>query len=337
LNGHNQPTPKVTIADVAKAAGVSKTLVSFVLNGRSDVSDTTRKRIETVITELDYHPNRQARLLVQRKTGVVGLLLEVRTYTDLLVLHFLSALGERLSDFGYGLLLLRSGKHSPLEAAISPVQERKVDGLVLMDVLRDDPRAEWLEAVGFPYVLYSSPDQQKKHYVDVDYDAGAELVVSRLVAGGHSSIGLVSGPVQYQYVHRREASFRQAAERCGLRLEERHCFHGDLTEESGRVIGARLAALGQRPTALFAVTDMIAQGVMRGLIDGGIQVPREMAVIGYGDTPSAAGTRPALTTVHIPMSELGVAAADRIIARINGEEPVHPSVLIPHLVLRDSG
>ena len=335
--GRRPPERKVTIADVARAAGVSKTLVSFVLNGRADVGEVTRQRIQTVIAELGYRPNRQARLLVQKKVGVVGLLLEIRAYTDLLVLHFVSALGERLADFGYGLLLLRSGKQNPLEIIASAVEEHKVDGLILMDVLRQDPRVEWLEEAGFPYMLFSSTDQVQDHYVDVDYLPAARLVADHLVERGHQRVGLIAGPAEYQYIHRREESFRRAAEERGLELPEGHCFRGDLTEASGWESGVRLAALPQRPTALFAVTDAMALGAMRGLMDRGVQVPRDLAVIGFGDSPAASGVRPALTTVHMPIQEMGRAAAAGIIVRIDGGEGGGVYIAKPRLVVRDSG
>lgn len=328
---------KVTISDVAKAAGVSKTLVSFVLNGRSDVGEATKQRVQAVIEELGYRPSRQARLLVQRRTGIVGLVLEVRAYTDLMVLNFMSAVGERLAEYGYGLLLLSNPKKGPLETVADAVEEQMVDGLILMDVLHKDPRVDLLEQSGFPYMLYSTTASQPPHYVDVNFDEGAQLVVDRLWEQRHRRIGLIAGPAQYQFSFGREESFRRAVAQKGLELEEQHCFRGDFTAGSGWEIGNRLVALERRPTALFSVTDIMAAGAIHGLTDGGILVPRDMAVIGYGNSPFASGVRPALTTVHLPNIEMGYAAAEGIVARVEGKEHGGPFIFSPHLVTRESG
>jgi DNA-binding LacI/PurR family transcriptional regulator len=328
---------KVTITDVAKAAGVSKTLVSFILNGRSDVSVATKQRVQDVIAELGYRPNRQARLLGQRKTGIVGLAMKVRAYTDLMVLTFIAALGERLAEHDYGLLLLTHSKKEPLEIVTAAVEDRMVDGLVLMDVLHVDPRVKLLEKCGFPYMLYSSNDDSLLHYVDVNYDEAARLVVDRLWEQGHRQICLLTGPVHYRFSFGREESFRRAVVAKGLQLDEHHCFRGDFTEGSGWEIGKRLAALERRPTALFSVTDMMAIGAIHGLIAGGVHLPRDMAVIGFGNSPIASGVHPALTTVHLPNAEMGYAAAEVIVARIDGKEHGGPYIFMPHLVVRESG
>lgn len=328
---------KATIADVAKAAGVSKTLVSFVLNGRPEVGEETRRRVQQVMDELHFHPSHQARFLSRHRTGVVGLHLEVRAYTDLLVLHFLSSLGERLAEHGYGLLLVGSSQKPPLDTVREVVDQQSVDALVLMDVLRADPRVEWLEEAQFPYVSFSRTDQHEVHCVDVDYDEGARLVVERLWERGHRQVALLGGPAQYQYTYRREQSFRQAAAVRGLQLDPRHYYRGDFSEASGWEAGAQLAALDGRPSALFATTDMMAAGTIRGLGASGVQVPAQVEVIGFGDSPFAAGLRPTLTTVQVPMMEMGYAVADRALARINGESAPTPFVARPHLVVRESG
>ena len=328
----------VTTADVARKAGVSRTLVSFVLNGRSDVGSATRERILAVIAELGYKPNRQARLLVRQKVGVVGLLLDIRTDTDLLVLHFVSALGERLAESAYGLLLARPDRQDPLAPIIRAVDEQLVDGLVLMDVQRQDPRADWLQAAEFPYVLYPGNDPSRPFDVHADYEGGAKQVVEHLYRGGHRRVALLTGPDPYVYVYRREQGFRRAAAECGLVVDDRFVFRGAVSEAFGWEVGRSLGAMPDRPSALFATADNLAVGAVRGLLECGIHVPGEVAVIGFGDSPMAQGLRPTLTTVSIPVFELGRAAADQILAQIEGKGiNAGPYIAPATLVVRESG
>lgn len=288
-----------------------------------------------MIAELGYRPSQQARFLVQRRTGIVGLILEVRAYTDIMVLHFLSAVGERLAESGYGLLLLSNVLNTSAEALRNMVEGEKVDGLIIMDVTRQDQRVDWLETIGFPHVTYSTTDTPRTRYVDLDYAEAGRLVATRLLERNHSHVALLEGPADFNFSYMREQGFRLEAERCGLRLDP--CLRGDFSEKSGWNAGDQIAAMKERPTALFAVTDMMAGGAIRSLTAKGIRVPEEIEVIGFGNSPFSAGIVPSLTTVHLGNHELGRAAAAGVIAQIEGKEFTGPYIAKPHLVIRASG
>lgn len=306
----------MTIADIARRTGVSVSLVSFVLTGRKDVAAETRQRILDAIRETGYRPNSHARSLATRRAEAMAIAFEVRGYQDAFVLHFLAALGQRLSEHRQRLVLVSPRSSQDL---LSLALERSVDAILVMDVKRPDRRVELLRKHDVPVVLFGQPHPEGGFAVDVDYAQAAALVANRLRERGHVRAGLVGGPESYGYIRDRVQAWRTALRAAGLVVAGR--WSTGLSEAAGRSAAVEALARVPRPDALVAVTDALAIGAEHGALELGLRIPEDVAVVGFGDIPSAAWAPVPLSTVHVPIEEMGAAAADLLLEAARRDPP----------------
>ncbi len=322
--------PSVTIRDVAKKAGVSVATVSRVLNKSALVTAETRARIEAVTGKLHYVPNASARGLSTRRNDIIGLLLPAVNG------DFFSEVirGADAAAQEHGFHFLISSHHNELAEIQSELQAMtgRVDGLILMSPNQDAHllRKSILPR-GLPVVLLNCPPEGEPiDALTVDNTAGATAIVRHLVDHGHRRIAILTGRPENVDARERLAGYRIAiragsCERSGdLELE------GNFDESSGYEAVRTLLYLKPRPTALFVSNDAMAVGALSALRDAGIKVPDDIAIAGFDDTPVARYLTPPLTTVHVPISELGTLAMQRLInhlrtgKRLNREHGVLP-------------
>jgi LacI family transcriptional regulator len=337
---------RVTITELARASGVSVGTVSRALNGYADVRPETRQRIERLARELDYTPGAAARSLVTQRSHVIGVVLDTgEGHPDLQHPFFhevLVGLKNHIGASGYDLLLFASerpgngfGAHSYLKRCL----HHNVDGVVLMGVDADDPevrrvaRSE-LPAVGVDVEL-AGP---RTTYVISDNTRGAEAAVRSFHAQGHRRIATITGLLETRPGADRLRGYRQAVQDLGLAYRDEYVAYGDFYTESGRTTMAKLLALPEPPTAVFAASDMMALGAIRAAADAGLSVPEDVSVIGFDDIQLADHMNPPLTTLRQDKAGLGSAAGAALVSLIDGNgAAAAESVVLPvNLIERGS-
>ncbi|MDT0549565.1 MULTISPECIES: LacI family DNA-binding transcriptional regulator [Streptomyces] len=333
----------VTIADVAKHAGVSSSTVSYVLNGSHQISETTRGRVLRSVAELGFHPNAGARTLAGRRSRIIALVMPLRTdmYVPVMMEIAISVTTEARRH-GYDVLLVtdEEGPEGVRRVAASGL----ADGVILMDVQLGDPRIPALRARGTQTVLIGLPDDPHQlSCVDHDFTAAGALCADHLADLGHRDVGFIGyGSGVYErhagYAERTLAGFRERAEQRRMRFLHRPC---EGTYESTAWTLTRI--LADRPgTTGFVVQNEAAIGPLLGLLKAaGRSVPEDASVVALCPEQLAEQHTPALTTVSGPGQELGRVAVGQMIRRLTaarrGEPPTDERVLLkPTLTIRRS-
>ncbi|PJE95740.1 LacI family transcriptional regulator [Streptomyces carminius] len=328
---------RVTIADVARAAGVSKSTVSRVLNAKDEVDAGTAERVRAVIARLGYVPSSRAVELARGRGRTVGVLASSLSWPW--TAEVVQGALDTVEAAGYGLLLF-TRNHGPRSMArfAGQISAAAFDGLLVVgpqDAL--DPVAAALRP-DLPVVLVDDrTDRPRFPSVTVANTLGGELAARHLLALGRRTPLVVTGPPHFGSVRGRLAGFLGALEAHGVEHDPRRTVEGDFTERSGEEAVEKLLADGITPDAVFAHNDLCAAGALRALRTAGLRVPGDVAVVGFDDIPLAAYTDPPLTTVRQPLRAMGEAAAALLLARVNGgPPPAGPVVLPAELVVRGS-
>jgi len=320
---------RVTSHDVARAAGVSRTTVSIVLNRSTSavIGDDTRKRVEAVAADLGYRPNSAARMLKSGVTETVGLVvtesrsLSVDGYIPLLF----NGVGSVLRRKGYHLLLETLSRTRGKNPYTDLVESRRIDGLLLLSPRKDDADLIELIESDFPIVLLGSIGHPKEISVDTPSTEGLRDAVAHIVEQGHRKIGTIPfSPPGFSAADMRLANLRSLLSDHAIPLDENAIAYGDFSAESG--FKATIDLMMARPdiTAIFAGNDTIALGVIGALAKLGLAVPRDVSVVGFDDLPFAAYVPPALTTVRIDGMQQGRCAADALMSRLKGKPVAEP-------------
>jgi DNA-binding LacI/PurR family transcriptional regulator len=327
---------------VARLAGVSRTTVSFVLNNVPGVKITkeTRQRVLEAARELDYYPTAAARSLASGKTHRIGLVLgegQKRLSADAFLPTFLQGVTASVHRRGY-LLVLQMAEDVPShEAYVRLIREQQVDGLILSGPRSDDPLLTELAGDRFPLILHGRLTGCKLPCVDVDNKASAYKAVTHLIGLGHRRIGFISNaPLSYAGAQDRFAGYRQALTEHDLPVTDSLVRTAAFLPKTGKAAAEALLDLPERPTAVFAASDVVAIGVMSAIQAAGLSIPDDMAVVGFDDIFLAAHTQPPLTTIRVPAYGLGWTAAEVLISLIEGDEEVSAVTLETELVIRES-
>ncbi|QBE62601.1 LacI family DNA-binding transcriptional regulator [Pseudoduganella lutea] len=328
----------VTIKDVAQAANVSVASVSRVLNGHSTVTDDTRARILAVMKALRYVPHVGARSLSTNLTDTVGVLLP-----DLYGEYFSEMIrGIDGAARRRGLHLLVASLHGGADEAATALRTMRgrVDGLLVMSPHADAAFLADNLPGQLPVVLLNSGAGGGAYAsVSIDNFSAAYAMVGHLAASGHRSIGFITGPAGNFEAQERLRGYRAALAAFLPRAREA-VYEGDFTEEAGTRVGTALARRKRRPGAVFAANDMMAIGAQLALQAAGVDVPGDIALAGFDDIPVARYVTPALTTVRVPIAEMGALALGRLAAQIaagaHGGHGAAADTLDAHLVVRAS-
>lgn len=332
-----------TMEDVARLAGVSLKTVSRVVNDSPHVAPETRKRVEGAVKELDFHPHSGARSLARRRSGTVGVVAPLQAegiFSRSFILETLAGAGQALGDAGYELVLIARSASAPF---IDLIKQRRVDGLLLMNVPIADPRVEELQAADVPFVLTCRPDVEGSpldravRWVDADHAHGASAAVEYLASLGHSRFAVVSGPWDLMVSRLREKGARQTLARLGLPAPAA-TLNGEFSIEAGVELGEALLAEQGATTAVLCGDDHLAIGVIQAARARGLSVPGDLSVVGFDDIMFSAYVSPPLTTVRQPGREKGRLAAEMLLAIDSaGDNDPPAQVLLPtELVVRAS-
>jgi LacI family transcriptional regulator len=328
---------RVTIREVARAAGVSVATVSRVLNESGPVAGETRDRIRRVAGEMRYIPNDAARSLSMRRTGTLGVLLP-----DLYGEFFsevIRGLDQAAQRARFHLLLSSShNNRDDIEAALQAMRGR-VDGLVVMSPHIDVAVLAANLPESLPAVMLNTAQSTPEFdTLSIDNFGGARAMVAHLAEHGHRRIAMVRGPEPNHDAEERLRGYRTALADAGLDADAELEVEGDFTEDGGFRAVHRLLALGRPPTAIFAANDSTAIGAMSALREAGISVPGEMAVAGFDDIPISRYVTPALSSVRVSINDLGARAMEQLVRAVeeqNNHERTHQT-LPTSLVIRGS-
>lgn len=339
-----------TIEDVARAAGVSPATVSRVINERPIVRKETRQRVLDAIAELQFQPNALGRSLATSRTGTLGLV--VTDITNPFYPQIVRGVELAATACGMSVLLYDTAEDEEREAqALRLLSERQVDGLVICSSRLPRNRIAALAQAGKPLVLINRlPVPGCMGAVETDQEAGTRQAVLHLAELGHRRIAYLGGPATSEAQQRRLAAFRQICDELGFVVPDAYIQSASASIEGGHESGLRLLDGAKRlgrtsssPTAIVAYDDAVAVGLLLAARDLGLNVPRQLSVIGYDDVPLAAAVSPALTTIQQPMRELGERAVrmlyDALQARSAQETPPVEPLLVrlePHLIVRAS-
>lgn len=308
---------KVTIRDVARAAGVSTATVSQVLNGGRPVADATRLRIEEVIAELGYRPNSLARGLKTLRSQLIGVVLP--DLSNPFYPSLVRGAQERLRVSGYHAVVVNTDADRHQERdLVAELIARQVDGLVLITFTLSESEYAAIAAQGVPFVVVGRTDGFD-HVHTSDYAAAFEMT-TYLLNAGYGSVAHLAGPTGPAAgpASPRLAGYRAAMRKRGLRGAKAPVVHGEFTVAGGHKAMVRLLESGDRPRAVFCANDLMALGAIEAARAYGLRVPADLAVAGFDDIDAASLVRPSLTTVGHSAADMGAKAAGLLLGRMSG-------------------
>jgi DNA-binding LacI/PurR family transcriptional regulator len=335
--------PKVTIKDVARRAGVSIATVSYVFNESAPISDGTRTRVLKAAAKLGYRPNAIARGLRSRESRTIGYSwhqFPPDRWHPILD-RFLYSMAEVAEAQGYHILTFtQSTVGDPWRPYEELILTNRVDGFVLSDTNEDDKRVRYLLDSGFPFVAFGRANEDWDFpCVDVDGAAGVRQAVEHLLSLGHQRVGFIGWPETSLVGHYRYQGYVRALRAAGISRNPAWIIRAEHSEAAGRAAMRRLLSLAseRRPTAVVAVSDLMAIGAINAIYEAGLRPGRDVAVVGFDDIPTAQYLRPPLTTLRQPISEVGECVVNMLLKCIRGEELAERTVLLaPKLIARES-
>lgn len=330
----------VTINDVAKRAGVSKSSVSRVLNGNYEyMSDDLKNRIINAMNELNYSPNLLAQGLKKKKTGVIGIILS--DISNPFWSEVLKGVQAESSKYGYGLMVNNSNEDSDEEKEnVSLLRSKQVDGLIINTTGKNTETYQTLLQDGYPFVFLDRVlNNLKADTVVVDNVFGANQAISYLIKQGHRRIAILSYPPENKSPREeRLHGYRTTLKAHGIPVDEKLIKICEQEQGKGVEATKELLSLSNKPTAIFSTHAMLNLEILTGVIECNLQVPEDVSVLGYDDFAWVPLLNPPLTTVGQPAFELGAKAAKLLIERIEKKRDEEAIViqLDPQLIIRKS-
>jgi len=331
-----------TINDVARLSQVSKKTVSRVINQSPFVSLETRERVEAVIADLGYSPDPQARGLAFRRSFVIGYI--YNNPNPQYIVNAQQGILDAARLRGFELMVRPCDPSSPsfLQEVRGFVERQKLFGMIMFPrVSEDEKLVALLRDLGCPYVRVASVSLDDPDCMIVSHDSEGAYAAARHVAAlGHRRIALITGPKSFRSAHERRRGYEEGLAAEGLSLAPEYVVEGEYTFESGVARAGELLRMSERPTVICALNDEMAAGVYRAAHEQGLTIPKDLSVVGFDDAPIATRLWPPLTTVLLPIREMGRLAAEALMA--DGEDAVTdvqsgPKTRIsPTLIVRES-
>ncbi len=332
--------PELTLEDVAKKAGVSRSTVSRVVNGSPSVSPEVRKRVLKVIQSTGFHPNAAARSLASQRTWMIGLVLPrsvSSVFTDPFFPQLTQGIAFACNNHNYSLSLFIVGNKED-EEKISPRISRRgfMDGILIQSGQSEDPLINHLLKSGVPNVILGRPfEAEGVSYVDVDNINAASTATKHLISLGRKRIATITGVITSTVTIDRLEGYKKALQSSNVELDPTLIAEGDFSEISGYLQMQSLLPLA--PDAVFCQSDIMAVGAMRAVKEAGLRIPEDIAFVGFDDIPLSAHTTMQLTTMRQPIMRFGIKAVELLIDLIeNGTKPARKLILDTELVVRDT-
>lgn len=333
----NPPRRNPSSWDIARAAGVSQSTVSRVINKNPRISPATRAKVEAAMASLGYTRNATARALITGRSNLIGLV--VSNITNPFYPELIETIVSVAAEHSYQVVLCNTQESQDLQlSSLALLIEHRVDGAILTSPLLDGTDA--LTGRGLDRVpLVTVNRQMQGHRLDavhLDNVTAGRLAAEHFLALGHREIGFVGGLSSASTNRDRLVGVRQAMADAGVELPADRVLDGSFTRDSGYRLTQILLAAAARPTALICADDLVALGAIDAVLDAGSAVPDDVAVIGFDDIPAASLRQVALTTVRQPIGEMGRRAVGLLMDRIRRGPAADPVeiVLRPELIVR---
>ena len=327
---------RITSYDVARAAGVSQTTVSFVLNqiAEANISDETRQRVLAAAEELGYVPDAAARTLVRGRTQIIGVV--VTTLDDPFIGALVQTIESAAHDQGYVVILASSNAIPEREiAAAKMLQSRRVDGVIVASSRIGVLYQGHLEQPRVPVVLINSlaePSDEFIFSVGVDNRHGGYLATAHLIRKGHQRIAYVTSPPGRSDNRERMAGYGQALAEAGIGLDPSLVVRGTGSTDGGQRVLPLVLSLDDPPSAVFCYNDMTAIGLIDAARRAGLSLPQDLAIVGFDDIVFAQFCDPPLTTIAQPIAGLGRGAIELLLALLSDE--AHSTAPGPNVTLK---
>jgi LacI family transcriptional regulator len=327
-----------TLEEIAKQAGVSRSTVSRVVNEQPNVRDDVRKRVLEVIEITGYHPHAAARALASQRSWMIGLVLPLSVsffFVDPYYPHLTQgiALACNQNDYTLGLFLIdNKDNEDRIYSRLS--RSGNLDGILVQSGHYGDPFIDRLVDSDIPIVFVGRPFHANCFsYIDIDNITAAYNAVSHLIRLGRTRIGTIAGPATSTVGIDRLEGYQKAKIERGHTVDDSLIVEGDFTEASGYYSMQQL--LVAKPDAVFVASDHMAVGAMRAVREAGMDIPDDIAFIGFDDLPIAKLPRPQLTTIRQPIMQFGIKAVEILIDLIeNGVDPPRHIIMDTELVIR---
>jgi LacI family transcriptional regulator len=335
---------RVTIKDVAQVAGVSTQTVSRVMNKFSYVSEETRQRVEEVVEQLGYNPSTLARSLIQQRSYTLGVVTFGLKHIG--PSRTLNGVADKADELGYMLLMkeLDNFDTNKIDDVIASLLARQVDGVIWAAPEIGDNHA-WvdkrMDKIPVPVIFLAMHPRDGVSSVATDNYQGGVMAMRHLLECGRKNIGHISGPLTWWEAEERKRAWRETLVAAGLEAPESHCVEGNWSSASGEQAFLQLLEAFPEMDAVFVANDQMALSVLRETCRRGIEVPRQLAVVGFDNIAESAYFHPSLTTVSQDLQLLGEQAVQNVVemiqARQQGQQLMAQSRFIqPALIIRES-
>lgn len=336
---------KVTIRDVAKHAGVSVASVSYALNDVDKLTPETKQRIMKSIEELDYKPSLTARCLSNGDSKLIGVTLPITEEGDIPgVLLNNPFFGEFISGVEY---VIRKEGYDILFSGIETnkqykdwIQRRRLDGIIMLGVYPHSIFTE-IKELGIPVAITDAYEDYAKefHRVMLEDKLGGYIATKHLIEMGHTEIAFVSGSIKHSPLnHERYLGYKKALEEAGIQVKEEYFFEAPVNFEGGYDAGIEILNKKNNITAIFAVADIMAIGLMKAFREHGKEIPDDYSLIGFDDIKFGRFVTPSLTTIRQDIVKKGILSAEMVLEALQkkGVNDSKTVMLEPELIIRDS-
>ncbi|KPC52113.1 substrate-binding domain-containing protein [Amantichitinum ursilacus] len=313
----------MNLRQLAAHLQLSPTTVSRALNGFPEVNAETRERVVEAARQLGYRANTVARRLATGKTDSIGIIypFEPSDLGDPVFLDIIAGITERLGEASMDLMIVSAAQEHELDTYKRMVSAGRVDGLIVARTQVQDPRLEYLQEKGFPFVAHGRSALADPYpWFDYDNEYGMRLAVERLTTLGHQRIGLVSAPLSMNFAAQRRMGYLLGLNAAGVAVDPDYMVHGGLTPVDGAAATRKLLALPQRPTALVVDNNVSALGVISALRQAGLLPGHDISIIVFGGLPALLPDSATVSAIMQPQArQAGRTLAELMLARLAGE------------------
>lgn len=328
----------ITLEEIAKLSNVSRATVSRVINGGANVREETRKRVMDVIESVNFQPNLAARSLAAGRTNVIGLVIPAgiaAIFSDPWFPQVVNGISKACNSKGYSVMLWLAEPEYERQMITRILHSGLLDGVIVSSMSIDDPIIKALHLSKMPFVLIGRHPTLDIVHIDVDNISGGYDATNHLIKLGNKKIGIITGPQNLIAGLDRFKGYQKALNENNMVLEPDLIVEGDFSEISGYECGKKL--IEHHPDAIFVSNDTMALGALRAMRDMEINVPDDIAIVGFDDIPNASSSQIPLTTVRQPTQKMGRAAVNTLLDVIDHKRGNHQNkIFSTELVIRES-
>ncbi len=325
-----------TIQDVAKLANVSVATVSRVINNTTYVSPEARQEVNNAIKQLNYQPNLTARNLRRLETKTILVLLP--TISNTFYSKVIKGIEDTAYKNGYTVMICTTASNKQIENRyLNLLKNKLVDGIIFMtSQLEEDELG--LIAQNLPIIQCGEyKENVPASYISIDNEAAGYMAVNHLIKRGHCKIGMVTCRNNHISTKKRELGYKKALNEAGIEYKSDLIKYGNYGFGSGMKLAKEFLKIKPRPTAIFAISDMMAIGLVRYFLDKGLKVPEDIAVVGFDNIRFSYMVKPKITTISQPQYKMGSLAMELLLRKIQDKQSNPQNVFMEHkLIVRES-